>query len=167
MSTLTAATQRRGRNWGPSIHQNFRVDNSATIFVGAFTGLPGANALTSDRGYLVEWQNQVNLQWAGIAIAESATNSLSTSNTVVGDTSASPVVELAVETGAYVLEQYTVTGVSAQTDVWRTAVYGSNDNDLTTTAGYPAAIGRVLYWYSSTTCDVLLFGMLGHLLFIN
>ena len=167
MSTLTAAVQRRTRNWGPAIMQNYRVDNAATIYIGAFCGLPGANALTSDRGYLVEWQNQVNLQWAGIAIAESATNSLSVDGTVVGDTSASPVVQLAVDCGPLVLEQYTVTGVSAQTDVWRTSVYGSNDNDLTTTANYTTAIGRVLFWYSSTTCDVLLFGQLGHLLFIN
>lgn len=158
MSALSAAAQRRVRNlhnWS----QNWRAQNSNTFYFGAFCAVPGANALTSSRGYLVEWQNEINLLWAGYIIG-SGTNSLSTTNTVVGDTSASPVVEATTECGPFILVQYTVTGVSAQSNVGRTQVYASNDNDLTTTANQAPVVGRVLYWYSSTTADVLMYGLL-------
>ena len=160
MAALTAAAQRRVRRLDSGPVLSSRVANTDTIYVGSFTGWPGANALTSRRGYLTTYRNEVNFIWAGIARPSSATNSLSATNTVVGDTTASPVVEISVDMGALILEQYTVTGVSAQTDVARTAVYATTDNDLTTTSGYPNAVGRVIYWYSSTTADVWLYGFL-------
>ena len=152
--------------------QTFRVANAVRIFAGALCGLPGANALTSKRGYLDRWQDQINLQWAGIAEAQSWTGSLLTSartgtpanvNSVLGDTTATTMPEISVEMGPVILRNMTVTGVAAQTDVWRTLVYCSTDNfsDLTTTATtYAPAIGKVLYWNASTTCTVLLFGAL-------
>lgn len=158
MATLSEATKRRVRNLNPW-SQNWRVDNAATLYFGAWTAVPGANALTADRGYLVEWQNEVNLLWAGYVIG-SGTNDLSTTNTVVGNTSATPVVEATTEAGPFILLQATVTGVSAQANVGRTQVYASNDNDLTTTANQAPVVGRVLYWYTSTTCDVLFYGLL-------
>lgn len=158
MSALTAATQRRVRNLHPW-SQNWRAQNSNTFWFGAFCGLPGSSALTSSRGYLVEWQAEQGLLWAGYVIG-SGTNNLSTSNSVVGDTSASPVVEVTTECGPFILVQYTVTGVSAQTDVGRTVVYASNDNDLSTTQTQAPAVGRVIYWHSSTTADVLMYGLL-------
>lgn len=160
MAALTAATARRYRPWGSPVPISARVANSDTVYVGSFCGWPGTNALTSRRGYLTTYRNEVNMIWAGLAIGTSATNSLSVTNTVVGDTSATPVPEIAVEAGSFILEQAAVTGVSAQADVARIAVYASNDNDLTTTAGYPGVVGRVMYWYSSTTCDVLFYGFL-------
>lgn len=160
MAALTTATPRRFRNWGASCTQNARVANADTIYYGSFVGFPGTNALTSRRGYLTTYRNQVNMIWAGIALGAGTPGDFSTTNTIVGDTAASPVVEANFEAGALILEQYTVTGVSAQTDVMRIPVYATSDNDLSTTAGYPTAIGRVMYWYSSTTADVLLYGML-------
>lgn len=172
MSALTAATTYQGIKTVWSHVQTFRVANAVRIFAGALCGLPGANALTSSRGYLQKWQDQVNLQWAGIATAQSWTGGLITSaqsgtaanvNSVLGDTSLTPVPEISVEMGPTLLSGITVTGVSAQTDVWRTLVYCSTDNyaDLSTTAtSYSPAIGKVLYWNTSTTCTVMLFGAL-------
>ena len=172
MAALTVATtppieHDARRSWP----QTFRIANAVRIFAGAFVGLPGTNALTSARGYLSLWQNQVNIQWVGIAEAQSWTGGLITSaqtntvanvNSVLGDTSATPVVETSVECGPIILKNVAVTGVSAQADVWRTLVYCSTDNytDLSTTAmSYAPAIGKVLYWYSSTSSVVRLFGM--------
>tara|TARA_R100000501_G_C2620702_1_gene113954 strand:+ start:673 stop:1176 length:504 start_codon:yes stop_codon:yes gene_type:complete len=158
MAALTEATPRRTHGVYSWI-QNYRVANGVTVYAGAFTGLPGASALTSNRGYLVLWQDESTIIWTGMAIGQSATNSLSTSNAVVGDTSASPVPEVSVECGPIVLEQASVTGVSAQTDVGRTAVYASNDNDMTTASStYANAIGHVLYWHSGSSADVFIFG---------
>jgi hypothetical protein len=152
--------------------QTFRVVNSDIIYAGALCGLPGTNALTSGRGYLHPWQDQINIQWAGIAEAQSWTGGILASartgtttrvNSVLGDTSATPVPEISVEMGPVVLKNVTVTGVSAQTDLWRTLLYSNTDNytDLSTTAStYAPAIGKVLYWYSSTEADVALFGAL-------
>lgn len=173
MSALIQATQppyEHNSRW--SWPQTHRIANGIRIYAGALCGFPGANALTSSRGYLTRWQDQINLQWAGIAEATSWTGGLITSaqtgtasnvNSVLGDTSLTPVPEISVEMGPVILKNVTVTGVSAQTDVWRTLVYCSTDNyeDLSTTATtYSPAIGKVLYWYSSTRAVVLLFGAL-------
>lgn len=173
MAALTADTQPPYEHASRfSWTQTFRVANAIRVWGGALVGLPGANALTSSRGYLVLWQNQVNIQWAGIAEAQSWTGGLLTSartgtaanvNSVLGDTSATPVPEISVEMGPVILKNVAVTGVSAQTDLWRTLLYCSTDNytDLSTTStSYAPAIGKVLYWYSSTSADVLLFGAL-------
>lgn len=160
MGALSTATPRRFRNFGASCTQNARVANSDTLYYGSFLGFPGTNALTSRRGYITTYRNEVNMIWAGVCIGAGTPGDMSVTNTVVGNTSASPVVEASFEAGTLILEQYTVTGVSAQTDVMRQKVYAANDNDLTLTAGYPTEVGRVMYWYSSTTADVLVYGML-------
>lgn len=148
-----------------------RIANAIRVYAGAFVGFPGANALTSSRGYLVLWQNQLNIQWAGIAEAQSWTGGLLTSartgtaanvDSVLGDTSATPVPEIAFDAGTIILREVAVTGVSAQTDVGRSLVYCETDNyaDMTTTATtYAPAIGKVVYWNTSTTCSVMLFGL--------
>ena len=153
--------------------QSFVICNSNRIYSGAFCALPGANANTSCRGYLIAWEDEVNVQWAGYAIAQSWTGGLITSaqsgtasnlNSVLGNTAAGNGIngqEITVETGPFVLET-TVTGVSAMSDVWRTLVYCNTDNyaDLSTTASvYAPSIGRVYYWFSSTRCQVWFHGM--------
>lgn len=157
MAALTAASQRRYRLWGKSVLQNYRVMNSQTIYVGSFVGTPGTVGLTSARGYARTYTDEQTIEWLGLAIGSPF--NLSTTNTIVGDTSASPVIEVSCETGPFVLEQYTVTGVSAQTDVGK-ALYARNDNDLNLTASQAPAAGRVEYWWSSTTADALLYGRL-------
>ena len=173
MAALTADTQPPiDRGASVSAPRSNRVANAVRIWAGAFVGLPGANALTSARGYYSLWQDQINLQYAGIAEAQSWTGGLLTSvrtgtaanvNSVLGDTGATPVPEITVETAALVLRGVTVTGITAQSDVWRTLVYCSTDNyaDLSTTAtSYAPALGKPIYWYSSTRVDLQLFGML-------
>lgn len=159
---MAALTAKAERTFTPlfSHQQSHRVLNAEVIYAGAFCGLPGANALTTERGYLVPFQDESTIIWAGIALAQSGTGSVGIDGSVTGDTSASPVVEAATEMGPGILKNVTVTGVSAQTDVMRTSVYASNDNDLTTTANYTVPMGRVQYWYSSTSCDVLVYGNL-------
>jgi len=159
MAALTTATPRRYRPWGMSVTQNWRVANTNTIYVGAWTALPGTGGLTSNRGYLVPYQNIATIEWAGMAIPGGTPGDLSTTNTIVGNTSAAPVVEATTEAGPFIFERATVTGVSAQTDVGK-AFYASNDNDLTLTAAVSPAVGRIIYWYSSTTADVLFYGYL-------
>ena len=171
MSALSAATTYGNFDIVYTLKQSFRIANAVRIYAGALCGLPGTNALTSSRGYLVKWQDQVNIQWAGIAEAQSWPGGLITSaqsgtvsnvNSVLGDTSATPVPEITVECGPIILRNVTVTGVSAQTDTWRTLVYSSTDNytDMSTSStSYAPAIGKVLYWNTSTTCSVYLFGL--------
>ena len=158
MAALSAAVSRRIKPAGASIQRNFLAVNSDTIYVGAWVGLPGADALTSSRGYAVPYQDESTILWLGHAAAASP-GDMETNNSIVGDTSESPVPEVGVDIGPLILEQGTVTGVSAQTDV-RDLVYASNDNDLTTTASNSPAVGRVIYWHSSTTCDVLFYGFI-------
>ena len=172
MAALTQATQPPYEHASrASRTQTFRIANTRRIYAGALCGLPGTNALTSNRGYLDRWQIAVGLQWAGIAEAQSWTGGLITAaqtgtaanvNSVLGDTTLTPIPEISVETGDVILKNVVVTGVSAQSDLWRTLIYCNTDNyeDLTTTAPNAPAIGKVLYWYSSTRCDVWLFGML-------
>lgn len=172
MANLTAFDTYTNFQKVQSFPYSFRIANAIRIFAGAMCGLPGANALTSSRGYLQRWQNQVNIQWAGIALASdpftgmltaARTGTAANVNSVLGDTSLTPIPEITVETGPCILREVAVTGVSAQTDVWRTLVYNTTDNqdDMTTTAtSYAPAIGKAVYWNTSTTCSVFLFGML-------
>lgn len=160
MAALTASTTRRYRSGGFSWHQNWRVSNNDVIYIGSFCGIPGADALTSRRGYVDTYSDEQTIQWVGPCIRTSYESAADRDNNrVTGDTSASPVPEAWTEAGPIVLEQVTVTGVSAQADV-RLAVYASNDNDLTVTASQSPVIGRVVYWYSGTTVDVLAYGYL-------
>src|SRR3972149_1549790 len=115
MSALSAAVQRRYRIVKSHV-QNYRVANAVTIYMGSFCGLPGTSGFTSTRGYARPWSNVATLEWIGVAFG-SGTNDLSVTSTVVGDTSASPVVEVSCAGGQIILEQHAVTGVSAQADV--------------------------------------------------
>jgi len=162
MAALAAPTERTFSVLN-SFQQSHRVVDGDIIYPGAFCGFPGSSALTSDRGYLVPFQDESTMIWAGIALAQSGTGNVGTDGSVTGDTSASPVPEMATEMGMGILQNISVTGVAAQTDVMRTSVYASSDNDLSTTAGYPGAIGRVLYWYATTYCDVLVYGTAMHI----
>lgn len=160
MAALSAAIQRRTRKWGAEVTQGWRVVNADTIYVGSFCCLPGAVGLTSRRGYVTTYRDAQQVQWVGIATGSPF--NLSITNTIVGNTSPSggnPVTEVTTAAGPLLLEQYVVTGATGQTDVYK-AVYASNDNDLTLTSAQSPAIGRVIYWYTSTTCDVLLYGYL-------
>jgi len=155
MAALSAATNKRVRILNSRV-QNYKVANGVTIYLGGFIGLANVSFVTTaKRGYAIPWENTANLEWLGLAIGSPFNQS--TSNTVVGDTSASVVPEVSAETGAFILVQHTVTGVSAQSDVGK-AVFGTNDNDLTLTSNNTTRMGDVEYWHTSTTCDVRVYG---------
>lgn len=156
MAALTAAVS--NRSWA-SIHswtQNYRVLNGGTIYVGSFVGMLNGTS-TAQRGYAKAYADQNSIKYLGLAIGSPF--DLSTSLTVVGNTSASRIPEVTVECGPGILKSYTVTGSSAFTDVGR-QVYLRNDNDMNLTQVLAPRIGRIEYWYTSTTCDVLVYGAL-------
>src|SRR3990167_419224 len=106
MAALSAFTTYSNLQKVYSLMRTFRIANAVRIYGGALCGLPGANALTSGRGYLEPWQDQLNLQWAGIAEVQSWTGGLITAaqtgtasnvNSVLGDTSLTPIPEISVE----------------------------------------------------------------------
>lgn len=163
MSALTAYVDRRYRPGGFSWFQNFIVNNTDVIYIGSFVGLPNPTqgGLTSKRGYVSAFTDQQKLMWAGVCVRtnyESLTDQ--TLNKVTGATSNTPPPEAQCEAGPIVLEQYAVAGLSAQSDMGK-PVYALNDNDLTLTASQAPSIGRVCYWYSTTSADVLCYGFLG------
>lgn len=155
MSALSAATQRRYRtiySWTA----NYRVLNGGTIYVGSFVGLLNGTS-TAQRGYAKAYADQNSIKYLGLA--QGSPFDLTTSLTVVGNTSASLPPAVTVEAGPIIMEQYTVTGSSAFTDVGR-QVYLRNDNDMNVTQVLSPRIGRIEYWHTSTTCDVFVYGNL-------
>jgi hypothetical protein len=155
MSALSQATQRRTKpimSWV----QNYVVLNSGVLYVGSFAGMLNGTS-TAQRGYAKAYADQNSIKYLGLVIGSPF--SLSTTLTVTGNTSGTPVPQVTVEAGPFIMQSYTVTGSSAFTDVGR-QVYLRNDNDMNVTQILSPRIGRIEYWYTSTTCDVLVYGNL-------
>lgn len=122
------------------------LTNALTVYKGSLL------AESPSTGYLVKWADTAGLKFQGVA-----------KTGAVGDTSVSGArglgVEAQVDARGIVLQRVTVAGVSAITDVGK-PVFCSTDNpeaDLSLTPSVNVgAIGYVLTWYSSTTCDVIL-----------
>ncbi len=163
MAALTAYVDRRFRPGGFSWPQNWVVNNADVIFIGSFVGLPNPSSggLTAKRGFVVPFSVQQNLMWVGVCVRtnyESTTDQAA--NKVTGVSAGTPPPEAWTEGGPVVLEQYAVTGLSAQSDMGK-AVFATSDNDLTLTQPNVPSIGRVCYWYSASSADVLTYGFLG------
>lgn len=153
MAALAAATQRKWKNIF-SFVQNYIVLNASTIYVGSFVG--GLNGTsTAQRGYAQPFKDSNLIKYLGYCFGSPF--DLSTTLTVVGNTSASRVPQVSVEAGPGILQGATVTGVAAVTDQFR-YVYLRNDNDLNVTQVLSGRVGRIEYWSSGTTVDVLMFG---------
>ena len=156
MAALTAAVSNRSWASIQSWVQNYKVLNGSTIYVGSFVG--GVNGTsTAQRGYVKPYTDQTSIKYMGLAIGSPFDET--TSLTIVGNTSATRIPMVTLECGPGILRQYTVTGTSAATDVFR-QVYLRNDNDMNVTQILSPRIGRVEYWHTSTTCDVLVYGAL-------
>jgi len=120
----------------------FPLTNGVTVYAGALVGVDDST------GYAVEWADTANYIFAGVALRQA-----------VGDTSASPVVDVDVNCGGMLLKKIAVTGVSAITNVGD-KVYATDDNTFTTSAtSNVQEIGIITRWYSSTTCDVQLYSL--------
>lgn len=149
---LTAPTRWniRPRGQGHDV-QSFKILNAEVIYNGALV------TLDLQDGYLrnLEDTSGTNDRFCGIAIPKT--------NSVTGDTSASPVVECPVSIGGCVLEKVAVTGASAVTNTGD-PVFATDENTLTlSSTSNLKKVGVVLRWYSSTTCDVGLFSMYEYL----
>ena len=163
MSNLTAFAARGPLKTLVSATAKFLVANGVTIPVGAYTLLPGTSADTANRGYLDNYQNFATAIYVGYCIGASTPGDLSTSNTIVGNTSPGTghnVPAASCEIGSHILLNYPVTNGSAQSDVGK-KVYLSNNNDLTLTAGNSPAVGRIVGYTSATQFDVMMYGMIG------
>lgn len=154
MAALTAFTNKRYALI-KSAKFNVKVANAVTIYMGGFTAIANVSFVTTARrGYAIPWENTANIEWGGIA---EPTIDITTTNTIVGDTSASPPDEVSCEGGELILKGHAVTGAAAQSDIGR-AVYGTNDNDLTITSNNTTRIGEIDEWITSTTCHVRILG---------
>lgn len=127
----------------------FVILSGEVIYPGA---LVAVNTATTAQGELQAWaDNNTNAQLlVGRAIVADPDG-------VTGD----GTVTAEVQINDHILENVTVTGVSALTDVGK-AIYWTTDNpnDATITQpGSTPACGRIVRWRSSTTCDVLVYGL--------
>lgn len=121
---------------------SYKVTNALQVFKGSLLGI------ATSTGYVVKWADTAGHVFKGIAMGGAT-----------GNTSATPPVEVVIDERGVILRRVAVTGASAITDVLD-KVYCTTDNpaDLTKTAtSNVGAIGHIVRWYSSTTCDVQLY----------
>jgi len=125
---------------GGGIKRNsYPVETSEQIYYGAIVGLDRNTGRIQNLD-----ENSNLLDFIGVAIPEN--------NSVTGISAGT--VECPVDESGLILEQVSVTGVAAQGSVGE-LVYATDENTFTLTAtSNRGAIGRVVRWYSGTTCDV-------------
>lgn len=136
LSADLASQKTRGRDKTVSMV----VASGVTIFKGALV------AMNKSTGFLVNMSDAANVHFLGVALSGGVGN---------GTT-----VKVSVAVEGLILEQVSVTGASAVTDVGD-LVYATDSNTITLTAGTnPNQIGIVARYHSGTTCDVMLFSAL-------
>lgn len=167
MANLTAYLNRNTKKLWSAV-QNFTVANAVTIPVGAYTMLPGTSGDTANRGLLDNYSNFSTAIFVGLCESWGGAAPLAsiTAGTVIGSTApANPyqAVMAAVETGPHINRAQNVAGGSAQSDVGK-KVWLLNNNDLTLTSqlslGLSNMVGRVVFFNSATSEDVMMYGML-------
>lgn len=124
------------------------VANSVQTYAGMWAGIRGPDHATT-QGYLDAYDDEKGMIFAGGHL----------DSQILGDTSATPPTENELGLGPAIYPQATVTGVASRADIGK-AVYATDSNTLTLTAPtYATPIGIVVDWATSTTCDVLIFGL--------
>lgn len=134
------------------------IANSVTLYHHLFAAIRGPDHGTS-QGYADDADDEAGLVFAGLLENPGGLSS------DTGDTSASPPPEVTIPIVPTILERYAVTGASAQSDLLA-PVYVTDNQTLTLTRPSDDAevVGVVTKWHTSTTCDVLLFGLLAQLI---
>lgn len=134
------------------------IADAVTLYHHTFAGIRGPTHGTS-QGYVDDYDDEPGMIFAGLLENPGGLSSQ------LGDTSASPPPESGISILPQILRKATVTGASAQSDVMA-PVYATDNQVLTLTRPSDDAtvVGVVTKWHSSTTCDVLLLGLLGQLL---
>jgi hypothetical protein len=128
---------------------NTQIADAVQLYAGSLGGLRGPGHATT-QGYLDTFDNEAGMVPLGGFIHHQE----------LGDTSASPPTRAAV-TLCPGLYELAVTGAASRADIGK-AVYATDDDTFTLTR--PAngrALGVVLDWRTSTSCQVYLFGAQG------
>lgn len=134
-TTVDINYKTRGREQNP-----YLLKNAVTVYRGSLI------VMKPSTGYADKLTDASGHVFKGVAVQG-----------MVGDTSLTPVPAVAVDETGVVLERIAVTGASAITDVG-SKVYATDDQTFTLTpTTYLRAVGRIVKWYASTTCDVQLF----------
>jgi len=156
MAAATSATTQVGKPDPNGVA--VQIANSDAMYHGRFAGIRGSTHATS-QGDAADYDNEPGMIFAGLAHHPGGLS------TDTGDTSATVPPTVGLDVNPRILSRVTVTGASAITDQW-SPVYATSNADLTLTR--PAAdaevVGFVSKWHVSTTCDVLLLGLIGQLI---
>lgn len=142
MANLAAATAFDTINRGFEDQQSHQATNAVQFYAGGLVFLDRAT------GRVVKPADTATFEFLGMVKKD-----------VLGDTGATPIKEVEVNTSGLILQRVTVTGVTAITNVGDRAYIATTDNPndlqvaVTTNTG---PIGVITRWYSGTTCDVRL-----------
>jgi hypothetical protein len=139
-----------GRNTKTADGYGFEVGDTVAVYRGSIMAAGhSSNATAAKRGRVSPWTGAVG-EIPGFGFSPWG---------VTGDASATPPTKATLQLNDFILYKATVTGVTAVTDQFK-LVYASDDDTLTLTAqtNRPVPCGVIVRWYTSTTCDVLMFG---------
>lgn len=131
---------------------SFKIKNATQLYVGSFASIDST-------GYLIPFAGAAGEKLQGRVLpTPDPTVSGSTGASLLGNTSATPVVEATVQLDGEILPKVSVTGATSIANIGAVVYLNSNDNDLTLTRPTRGvAFGTIVRYWSSTTCDVLRF----------
>tara|TARA_R110002072_G_scaffold35076_2_gene104164 strand:- start:18066 stop:18920 length:855 start_codon:yes stop_codon:yes gene_type:complete len=134
-----------------------QIADSQTLYHGRFVGLRGPEHATS-QGDAANYEDEAGMIFGGVAANPGGLSS------AAGDSSGTPPPKVGVSLVPEILKAVTVAGASAITDQWK-PVFATDNATLTLTrpADDAEAVGVIARWITSTSCDVLLFGLPHHL----
>lgn len=140
MSNLTVGRNLRIEEQPGAQRLTGLAKTATTFYAGSFV------ALDDSTGYIVKAADTANFKWMGLCTRQ-----------VVGDTTLTPVPEVEILTGPFILRNYDVVGTSAVTHRGD-YVYCLDDNilDLTSSSNMKP-MGSILAWRTGTKCDILVF----------
>ena len=133
-----------------------QIADAVTLYKDRLHGIRGEDHATT-QGYADAYAAELGMMFAGRLLDGDGLASK------LGDTSATPPPEASLNVLPEILKSVTVTGVASQGDLLK-AVYATDNQTMTLTKpSSPGAppIGFVSRWYTSTTCDVCLLGLVG------
>lgn len=135
-----------------------QIADAVALYHGTFAGVRGPTHATS-QGYADSYDDEAGMIFAGLVENPGGLAS------ATGDTSATPPTETGISILPQILRSVAVTGASAQSDLM-SPVYATDNQTLTLTrpADDAEVVGVVQKWHTGTTCDVLIFGLLGQLI---
>lgn len=140
MANLTSARNLRIEALPSSGTITGLAKDATQFYAGSFV------ALDINLGYINKAADTANFVWQGMCV-----------RSVLGAVGSTPVPEVEIVTGNFILRNYAVVGTSAVTHQGD-LVYCLDDNilDLTSSSNMKA-MGRIIRWRTGTKCDVYVF----------